>query len=367
MAADLDGDTADGHRVGVGLQPALGTGPIHQLIARQAERRRVVRQRQAPQRTRVGEEGQALLAQVVPVSGVKIVATDTLAGSTHRAFAAFQTQVQRLAVMAGGADRDRLLAPLGELEQRALEIDFQTQAGAQARLGQHLERDFGEYAEATEAAGHQARQVVAGDVLHHLATETQVLALAGDDPRAEHEIAHRTAPRATRAGQPGGDHAADGGALGEVRRLARQHLPGSIERGFQLRQRRTGANGDHQLGGVIGDEAAMLASIEQHTVGLPPEKALAAAALDAQRRVGGERLVDLVQQLRAGVVGDYGHQKRSSSGKGSWPLWMCMRPNSAQRCRVGMFLPGLSRPLGSKAAFTAWNSVSSSALNCEHI
>ncbi len=269
--------------------------------------------------------------------------------------------------MAGGADRDRLLAPLGELQQRAVEVDFQTQAGAQAWLGQDLERDFGEYAEATEAAGHQARQVVAGDVLHHLATETQMLALAGDDPRAEHEIAHRTAPRATRAGQPGSDHAANGGSFAKVWRLARQHLPSFIQRGFQLRQRRAGANGDHQFGRVIADDAAVLAGIEQHAVDLPPEESLAAAALNAQRRVGGKRLVDLIQQLRAGVVGDYGHQKRSSSGKGSWPLWMCMRPNSAQRCRVGMFLPGLSRPLGSKAALTAWNSVSSSALNCEHI
>ena len=30
-----------------------------------------------------------------------------------------------------------------------------------------------------------------------------------------------------------------------------------------------------------------------------------------------------------------------------------MAPNSAQRCRVGMFLPGLSRRSGSKAAFDA--------------
>jgi len=102
--------------------------------------------------------------------------------------------------MAGGADRYRLLAPFGELEQRTFEIDFQTQAGAQAWLGQHLKRNFGEHAEAAEASGHQARQVVTGDVLHHLAAETQVLALAGDDPRAKHEIAHRTAPRATRPG-----------------------------------------------------------------------------------------------------------------------------------------------------------------------
>ncbi|MCY1435467.1 hypothetical protein D9M71_515640 [compost metagenome] len=32
-----------------------------------------------------------------------------------------------------------------------------------------------------------------------------------------------------------------------------------------------------------------------------------------------------------------------------------------------MFLPGLSRPLGSKADFTAWKVVSSSALNWAHI
>jgi hypothetical protein len=35
----------------------------------------------------------------------------------------------------------------------------------------------------------------------------------------------------------------------------------------------------------------------------------------------------------------------------------CMRPNSAQRCSVGTALPGFSRPAGSNAAFTRWNSV----------
>jgi hypothetical protein len=37
-----------------------------------------------------------------------------------------------------------------------------------------------------------------------------------------------------------------------------------------------------------------------------------------------------------------------------------MRPNSAQRCRVGTALPGLSRPSGSNAALRAWNWASSS-------
>src|SRR5690606_40313202 len=62
--------------------------------------------------------------------------------------------------MAGGADRHRLLAPLGELEQCPLQIHFQTQPGDQTRFWQHLERDLGKYAKAPEAAGHQARQVV---------------------------------------------------------------------------------------------------------------------------------------------------------------------------------------------------------------
>ncbi len=84
-------------------------------------------------------------------------------------------------------------------------------------------------------------------------------------------------------------------------RLAGQHLPGFIERGFQLGKRRAGTHGDHQFGGVVADDAAVRAGVEHLPFDRTAEKGFAVAALDAQRRVGGERLVDLIQQLLAGV------------------------------------------------------------------
>ena len=40
-------------------------------------------------------------------------------------------------------------------------------------------------------------------------------------------------------------------------------------------------------------------------------------------------------------------------GNATWPACTCMRPSSAQRCSVGNTLPGLSRPLASKAHLSA--------------
>ncbi|EJT82712.1 hypothetical protein PPS11_44338 [Pseudomonas putida S11] len=57
-----------------------------------------------------------------------------------------------------------------------------------------------------------------------------------------------------------------------------------------------------------------------------------------------QRLVDLLQQGLADVA-VHAHQKRSSSGKGSCPWCTCMAPNSAQRCRVGMFFAGVEQTL----------------------
>ncbi|RMU42120.1 hypothetical protein ALP29_201658 [Pseudomonas syringae pv. avii] len=97
----------------------------------------------------------------------------------------------------------------------------------------------------------------------------------------------------------------------------------------------------------------MHAGVERFAWYHTTEKCLAVAAPDAQRRIVLQRLIDLFKQRMAGVPVRCVHQKRSSSGKGNWPAWMCIAPNSAQRCRVGMFLPGLSMPLASNAALMA--------------
>src|SRR3546814_12685945 len=46
------------------------------------------------------------------------------------------------------------------------------------------------------------------------------------------------------------------------------------------------------------------------------------------------------------------HQNRGRSGNGSEPRLPCIRPSSAQRCRVGNTLPWFSSPFGSPAPFT---------------
>ena len=74
------------------------------------------------------------------------------------------------------------------------------------RLGQHLEGHLGDQAQAAVAAGHEPRDIVARDVLHHLAAKAQVLAVAGDDAAAEDEVADRPCPRPARPGQARRDH-----------------------------------------------------------------------------------------------------------------------------------------------------------------
>ncbi len=70
------------------------------------------------------------------------------------------------------------------------------------RPRQHLDREFEDQPERAERAGQQARDVVARDVLHHLAAEVQHLALAVHHDRAEHEVARR-AGRTRGAGRRG--------------------------------------------------------------------------------------------------------------------------------------------------------------------
>ncbi|MNP17734.1 hypothetical protein D3C76_1101750 [compost metagenome] len=52
-----------------------------------------------------------------PVLIVDHLATETLMSGTDRAFATLQAQVQAVAVMAGGADGQRLTTPFGEFFQ----------------------------------------------------------------------------------------------------------------------------------------------------------------------------------------------------------------------------------------------------------
>ena len=226
------GPRADVRGRRVALQPAQRPAPVQQLTTGQRRLRRQRRQRQAPERSRVVEERQALLAQVGPEAVLERFATEAVARRAYRALAALQAQAQGFAVVAGRTDRQWLASPLGQLAQRRRHRQVQAQAGLAARHGQHLEGHFGDHPEATEAARQQPRQVVAGDVLHHLAAEAQVGAQATDQPRAEDEIAYRSRPGPARSGQAAGEHPADGRPAAETRRLAGKHLPAPRQHGL---------------------------------------------------------------------------------------------------------------------------------------
>ncbi|PAV70699.1 hypothetical protein WR25_22334 [Diploscapter pachys] len=248
---------------------------------------------------------------VAPVARVDDLAAQALAGRAHRAFAALQAQVQRLAVVAGGADRQWLPAPFGQPGQCLAGIHFQAQAQALARPGQHLQGNLGEQAKAAEAARHQPRYVVAGDILHYLAAKAQVLAVAGDQSCAQDIVAHRACPGPARPRKPGGDHAAQRRLGPQVRRLARQHLPGLAQRRLDLPQRRAGTGGEHQFGGVVADDTAVPTGVDKLAGHRAAEHGLAVAALDAQRGALAQRLADLLQQLLAEIAR---RTRRSAAG-----------------------------------------------------
>ena len=74
---------------------------------------------------------------------------------------------------------------------------------------QHLERHVGHRRERAPGAGEQLAEVVAGDVLHHAAAGLEGLAAAGNRGEAEKMVARGAGLDAPRAGEVGGEHAAD--------------------------------------------------------------------------------------------------------------------------------------------------------------
>src|SRR5690606_29631111 len=98
----------------------------------------------------------------------------------------------------------------------------------------------------------------------------------------------------------------------------------------------------------------MVAGVQFVGVDVSPQMPFSVTSSNTQCGTSIHGLVDLLQQLPGVVViGEYRHQKRSSSGRGSWPAWTCMAPNSAQRFKVGMFLPGFNKLLEAQADLIA--------------
>src|SRR5580765_6608101 len=118
-----------------------------------------------------------------------------------------------------------------------------------------------------------------------------------------------------------------------MRRLERQELVLLAENFFQVGKRSAASRRDHQLGRLVADDAGVAARVEHLTARRITVEVLAAAAAQAQRLPALGGIPDL---LLEGF-----DQKRGSSACGSLPPCTCIRPNSAQRARVGTALPGL--------------------------
>ena len=142
-------------------------------------------------------------------------------------------------------------------------------------------RHRGDQAERPVGAGEQLREVVARDVLDHLPARLGDGAVAEDHGHADHEVAHAAVAVAQRAGVRGGDHPADGRAVGGAeRRVEREHLALGGERGLRVREPHAGAEHGREVADVVlGDlvERARLEVDRAVGIGAAPSQLRAAA------------------------------------------------------------------------------------------
>src|SRR5687767_4508928 len=300
-----------------------------------------------------------MLAELRPPRRGDGLAAERRGGGAHAGFGARHAHEQLAVVPRAGTDRQRLSGPAVEKLERARLRRLETARGLRRRRRRELERDLGDHAERAERAGHQARHVVAGDVLHHAAAEGERLAAPVEKLHAEHKVAQRAGACAAGAREASRDAAAERGGGAEMRRLERQALAVRLQCALKLGERRAAARRHDQLGRLVIDDAGVAARVEHLAARRVAVEILGAAAAQAQ---GAAERRSFANRLGEGF-----DQKRASSGCGSTPRCTRMRPYSAQRASVGMALPGLSRPSGSKARFTPWKSSSSPAPNCTHI
>ncbi|MCY1512942.1 hypothetical protein D9M68_474220 [compost metagenome] len=313
--------------------PALPAVPFDQRrgAAVDGDHRRGLRHRQPPQRQRPGfvecEPRHALVAQRGPAGGrahrVLAFAAELRTSGFDGRHGAAQPQAQHARAghmfePAARVQRQRASAPFVEQAQRIGLAAGEGERGLGGRHGQHLEAHFGDHAQRAERTGQHARDVVAGDVLHHLAAEAQHLGAAIDEHGAEHVVAHRAHAGTRRAAEAGGDHAADGSAICKAQRLERQALALFSKRGLELGQRRAGTHGDDQFAGFVARDAserAQVEQLEQLAIRRLAVEVLGAAAAQAQRRGIGRGGAHALDDLLEGGVHVRHRVLRISAGR----------------------------------------------------
>ncbi len=200
--------------------------------------------------------------------------------------------------------------------ERLRDIETGQDHGAR-RLGprQHLDADLGQRRERAVRAGHQLREIVAGDVLHHPPAGLEDLAKSAHGFETEEVIARRALANAARPREIASEHAAQSRRLvvgaeqrAPIAGLESEHLTRAIERRFDLAERRRRAGGQHQLRRLVIANARERAEIEHmRQLQRPAEAALAAAGDQLQRLFAGERLPDDRDELLLVGGAEMGH------------------------------------------------------------
>jgi hypothetical protein len=216
------------------------------------------------------------------------------------------------------------------------------------RLRQDLDRHLLQGRQRAERPRQQFRQIVAGDILDHLAARLERLAAAADRAEAEKMVARRPRPDAARSRQVAGDDAAERAPRRRSRaepverppigRLESQHLMRLAERGFDLGKRGRRGGGQHEFARLVVADAREARQVEtMRQLQGPAEAALGAAGDKFKRLPGRERLGDRIAQL--GEVGgdEAGHSRRVAHIRALSPGDRSRRkrrdgPTRARRC-----------------------------------
>ena len=258
-------------------------------------------------------------------------------------------------VQSGSQNRHRRLRIVGIDQDRACLL----------RHRQDFHCDLRHDRQGPPGSGHQLAKVVAGHILHDPPAGLEDLAPARNRLEPQEMVPRRARLDPAGTAEIGRNHTGQSArSLGpseqrpEVGRLERQFLIVGLQGVFNLGHGRSGAGLQDQFIGFIECDPGKLPQIDgMLRAGNPAQRRFRAGADNPQRRrfrhCPGHGFLYLGQSFGC----KYRHcsarfrQNRGMSGNGICPLWMCMRPSSAQRCSVGNTLPGFNRPSGSNAHF----------------
>ena len=144
---------------------------------------------------------------------------------------------ERLMVLDDGAGGREVLMGKLEPDRERRRGRFEVSEQGRFHFGSRLDFEvhLGDHPQRAEGTDVQFHQVVARDVLHHLAARTCDLARRVGDGNADHPVAHRAIAASAEPVAVGRDHAADGRSF-RMRWIEREALALLAQRGLQVAQ-----------------------------------------------------------------------------------------------------------------------------------